>query len=93
MKITIALYSLYGTGEHPKEVDDWIEEDRDYVRLTEPQEVTFIDRNHADVVLEHVDALKHKRDQVRAELTEKVAKIDEKIQKLMAIEQSTTEEA
>jgi len=93
MKMTIALYSLYGSGEIPKEVTDYKENDPDYVRLTEPQEITFIEREHADVVLEKVDGLKIRREELRAEMGAKIALVDDQIQKLMAIEQSTTDEA
>ena len=89
MKRKIALYSLYGNGEYPKLVTDWVENDKDYTRLVEPVEVTFTERDHAEVVLEQIDALKIKRDGVRAEMGAKIAVIDEDIQKLMAIEHST----
>ena len=86
MKRTLALYSLYGKNVHVQEYTDWIEGDNDYTRLTEPQDIIFIERDHAEVVLEQVDVLKKKREKVRAELGVKIAKIDDDIQKLMAIE-------
>lgn len=93
MKITIAMYSLYNSTPSPQIVRDYIEDDPDYVRTTELQEITFIEREHADIVLEKVDALKGRQETLRAELGAKIAMYDREIQKLMAIEHSTTDEA
>ena len=92
MKMKLALYSLYGKNVYAKECSDWIEGDNDYTRLTEPQDITFIERDHAEVVLEQVDVLKKRREEVRAEMGAKIAEIENDIQKLMAIEHSTTDE-
>ena len=64
----------------------------DWTRLTEPQEVTCIERNHADVVLEQVAGLKEKKEKLQADVAAKVAAIEENIQRLMAIEYSPTDE-
>ena len=92
MKQVIALYSLYGKGVHVREVNEWVDEDKDWTRLTEPQEVTFIERNHADVVLEQVEGLNEKKEKLQADVAAKVAAIEENIQRLMAIEYSPTDE-
>ena len=57
MKKTIAVYALYGKGEHVCESDEYRNDDKDWTILTEPQEITFIERDHADIVLDKVDAL------------------------------------
>ena len=92
MKRTIAIYQLYGSGEVFHQVDEYTEADKDYTRLTEPQEITFIERDHAKVVKDEVDRLKEKREKIRAELGAKIAQVEDDIQKLMAIEHSTTDE-
>ena len=91
MKKTIAVYALYGKGEHACEFEDYRNEDKDWTILTEPQEVTFIERDHADVVLDKVGALEAKKTRLQAELGAKIAKVDDDIQKLMAIEYTPNE--
>ena len=73
-------------------MNEWVDEDKDWTRLTEPQEVTFIERDHADVVLEQVAGLKEKKEKIQADAAGKVAAIEENIQRLMAIEYSPTDE-
>ena len=91
MKVRMAIYSLYGSGEYPK-LCERVENDKDYTRLTEPQEVTFIERDHTEIVLEQVDALKKKKKEIQAEMATRIAVVDDEIQKLMAIEYSATDE-
>ena len=93
MKKTTAVYALNGHGEHIMECYDYLSEDKDWTILTEPQEVTFIERDHADVVLDKVDALKAKKTKLQADANRKIAVVDDEIQKLMAIEYSATDES
>lgn len=86
MKRTIALYALYGKGEHVCESDDYRDSDKDWTRLTEPQEVTFVERDQVEVVTEKVAALQEKKTKLQAELGAKIAIVEDEIQKLMAIE-------
>ena len=81
----IALYSLYGSGEHLKTVNDWVEEDEDYTRLTEPLEVTFTYLPDEVVVPGKIESLQAKADRVRANMMEQIASIEEEISKLRAI--------
>ena len=92
MKKVVAVYALYGKCEHVCEAHEYRNDDKDWTMLTEPQEITFIERDHVDVVLDKVGALEAKKTKLQAELGAKIAKVEDDIQKLMAIEYSATDE-
>jgi hypothetical protein len=81
----IALYSLYGRGEHMKMVTVFTEDDEDYTRLTEPLEVQFAYLPDEVVVPGKIDSLQAQANRVRADMTRQLADIDEEINKLRAI--------
>lgn len=82
---SIALYSLFGHGEHLKVVSEYVEEDEDYVRLTEPLEVQFVYLPDEVVVPEKINSLKIKIEDIRTRMTADIAAIEEQISKLQAI--------
>jgi hypothetical protein len=81
----IALYqSKYCTSAH--RVDKWIEGNDEYIRLTEVLEVEFVNLPAEDVVIHQVNALDKQIEDVRAEMLDRIATLQDKKSKLMAIE-------
>lgn len=81
----IALYALFGTGSSLHEADAWREGDEDYVRLTDIVEVDFIDRPQEKVIPEKVARIDRGIEGLRAELGEKISKLEDEKAKLLAI--------
>ena len=92
MKKKLAIYALYGSGEHMKEVFDHIEEDKDYTRLTEAVEVEFTEREQAEVVKDKIEYYEGKKERVRLETNVELERIDEAIKQLLVIEYKPDED-
>ena len=67
------------------EVDEWAESHKDYVRLTEPVEVEFIELPTIDIVLPQIAAIDRKIEDERVQHTAKMQKFEDDKQKLLAI--------
>ena len=86
MKKQLAIYSLYGHGQHIKEFSDYVEDDKDYTRLTEVVDVDFIEREQADVVKDKIEFFEGKKQRLRAEHNLEMDRVDEEIKQLLVIE-------
>jgi hypothetical protein len=84
-KHEIALYALYGNGEHLKMVTDFTEEDEDWCRLTEPMEIQFTYLPDEVTVPGRIASIQCKIDEVRARTARDIASYEEEIKKLQAI--------
>ena len=85
MQRTVSLfkhvkYEYVIVSEH----DAW-NDDADYVRITEPQQLLFIEREAAELVPDQVQCLKKLQENVRIKAQVELEGIEERIQKLMAI--------
>ena len=87
MKRKIALYTLYGSGDgDANEVSSWIEEDEDYTRVSEVVEVEFEPRDAGDIVVEQVKSINSRIEKIRVEAEVKVTTLEDRRNKLLAIE-------
>ena len=68
------------------EVTDFMEESDQYIRITEPVEVHFIDLPAGEVVPQEVAVLEKAKEKARVEYLKMINDLDTKISKLMAIE-------
>ena len=82
---TVALYSDRWGGVQAYGMVDWIEESTDYVRVSEPLEITFTALPDKDVLKDRVDAIDKQIETVRAELTRKVNDLTDQRHRLLAI--------
>ena len=85
LTVAIALYQSKYNTISPSEADGWMEDNEDYVRLTEPVTVTFKSLSDADVLAARVAMLDAQIKEVRARLTQKVNGLEEQKQRLLAI--------
>lgn len=92
LKRSIAIYALYGGGQHIKEAHDFIENDKDYTRLTEIVDVEFVERSQVDVVAEKIEFFKKKKERAIAEHHVEVLEIEEAIKNLLVIEHKPEQE-
>ena len=91
LTVTVALYlSKYGTHTVNK-FDCWIDEDSDYVRVSEPMEITLTPLDDETVLKARVDSIDNQIETVRAELTRKVNDLTDQKQRLLAITHETEE--
>ena len=82
---SIALYfSKYGNVMVEK-AGGWAEEHEDYVRATEPVEITFTPLPDEDILKGRVEALDREIEKVRAESTAKITDLKDQKQRLLAI--------
>ena len=81
----IALGTLFDSNEAVFEWRDWMDEDSDYVRLSEVIEVEFTMLPKEEVVPKQVEKIDEYIAEVRAEMGAKVAKLEERKAKLLAI--------
>ena len=87
MKRKIALYTLYSSGDgDANEVSSWIEEDEDYTRVSEVVEVEFEPRDAGDIVVEQVKSINSRIEKIRVEAEVKVTTLEDRRNKLLAIE-------
>ena len=80
---TVYLYQTKYSNQHVSG-HDW-SDDSDYVVLAEPVEVTFKLRDRAAVVVDRIKAIDGEIQNIRAEATDKVNRLTELKQKLLAI--------
>jgi hypothetical protein len=81
---TVALYSgKYHTAIF--EVEGWIEEHKEYVRVTEPVEVTFTPLPDEVVLEGRVKAIDNEITKTRAELTQRINDLTDQKNRLLAI--------
>ncbi len=83
--ITIAKYQLYSSTESIMEVSDYMEEDKDYVRLTEPLEVELIDLPAEVLVPMKIDSFNYRIKRHRDEANTKIEVLETAKAKLMAL--------
>lgn len=83
----IAIYKRMGDVEYEtvREVKDWMENSPDYLRITEPAEVTFTSLSAEDLLQPQLDALDAREKEERARHTAAMALIDDARGKLLAI--------
>ena len=82
----VALYkSQYSMS--PYKVSDWIEEDLDYVRISEIVEVEFDRLPSEEIVPRQVKQLDNEIEKIRVEMWQKIGVLEEQKSKLLAITQ------
>ena len=87
MKRKIALYTLYGSGDgNVHEADSWVEDDEDYTRVSKVVEVEFEPRDAGDIVVEQVKSINSRIEKIRVEAEVKVTTLEDRRNKLLAIE-------
>jgi len=90
----LALFISSGTEDKTKEdivresraLEEWAESCNGYTRISEYFDVDFLLRPAEDYVPEQIEDLKEKKEELRKELDGKLAKIDELISTLAALE-------
>lgn len=80
----IAIYTL-GYFEHIIEVDEQHENSDSWVRLSEPVEVEFVRLPAEDIVPKQLQMIDREIEEARLEAAEKIARLQEKRNKLTAI--------
>lgn len=81
----IALSTLFNGSEIPREWDDWMDDDEDYIRTSEIVEIEFTPLPDEDVVPKKLAVINNQINQVRVEMGQKIAKLKEERSKLLAI--------
>ena len=82
---TIAIYvNKYG-GASTNDVCDWIEEDADYIRASEPLEITFTALPDEVVLEGRVKSIDAEIQKVRAEFTVRIDDLKDQKNRLLAI--------
>ena len=81
----LALAELFGGGSSPREWNDRKENDIDYVRTSEIIDVEFTDLPDEIVVPAKVAVIDRGIEGLRAELGEKIARLEDEKAKLLAI--------
>ena len=89
---TVALYSLYGSERtlvQSYQVDcndeDYLENDPDWVRVSEPVEVVFALYPEEQTIGKKVDGINQRIEEKRAEMQMTISDLEEKRDKLLAI--------
>ncbi len=91
LTMSVCLYiSKYGNATVEK-AEGWMQDDKDYVQLTEPTEITFTPLPDEDVLKSRVDSLDNQIEVTRAELTRKVNDLLDQKQRLLAITHESEE--
>ena len=90
-EITVAIYTVKST-ELIRKVDPWLENNANYVRITEPVTVTFESRKHDDVLCDRIACLDEEIKDVRAEAQAKVNDLEDQKQRLMALTHEADDE-
>jgi hypothetical protein len=80
----IAQYKLY-SGHHIAEVTEWRENDKDYIRLSEPVEVEFVPLPPEITVPLQIAVLDAAEQELRAKFAEKLAELSERRATLLAL--------
>ena len=81
----VALYmNKYGRIT-TNETSDWIENCEEYVRVSSPQTVTFVQLPDEDILVLRLHALDKEIEKVRAESTRKIDDLKDQKQRLLAI--------
>jgi len=83
--MTVAIYSSKYNATSVNEVVEWIEEHKDYIRISEPQTVTFTPLDHEVVLKLRLDALDREIESVRATAQATVDDLEDQKQRLLAI--------
>lgn len=83
--MTVAIYSSKYNSTSVNEVVEWIEEHKDYIRISEPQTVTFTPLDHEVVLKLRLDALDREIESVRATAQATVDDLEDQKQRLLAI--------
>ncbi len=81
----IALYTLYDSGPRVGEWDDWQDSDSDYVRMSEVVEIDLPLLPDAETAPKRIKALDRMIESRRLEAAARIAPLEEKKSKLMAI--------
>jgi len=82
---SVAIYATKYGGLTVNEADGWMEKSGDYVRLTEPVEITFVALPDETVLACRVRAIDGQIQKTRAELTRKIDDLKDQKQRLLAI--------
>lgn len=81
----VALYRMkYGTLR-VNAIEDWIEDDADYIRVSDPVDVTFHPIPDDEILAARVSKIDREIETVRAELTRRVNELTDEKQRLLAI--------
>ena len=92
IKVTVAQYvDKYGNEMvSDYEPDSWIENNKDYVRISEPVGVVFIPLSHETVLKLRLEALDQEIKSVRATAAATISNLEDQKQRLMAITHEPT---
>ena len=83
--VKIALYeSVYGTVQ-PNKVEKWIEEDKDYVRVSHSVKVKFEMLSEADVVNDKVASIDKQITDIQASTENQITKLTRRRNELLAL--------
>lgn len=85
--LEIALYYTYGdfTTIEPHIVQSWMEENKNFFRISSPIQAIFELIPHEIIVKEQISVLKEERDIVLAEAQNKATEFTRRINELLAI--------
>lgn len=81
----IAKYKLFGSITRVDCWDDFMEADKDYVRMSEVIEVEFVDLSPEVTIPPQIECIDAGIAKLRAEVAEKIARLEDEKSKLLAI--------